>query len=218
MTETTAQITAETPAETGAGIPARPARGRPRSDRAHQAVVDAAGDVLMERGMAGFTMEAVATRARVSKATLYKWWPSRSAVAIDGFFARVRESVSVPETASTEQALLFQVDALRELFAHTACGPLMRSLAGQAQSDPDIGDALRERWLGPRRAVSERILRDGIAAGAIRADIDVAVTLDQLFGPLYYRLFFGHEPLTAELARQLVAQVMAAIRAPGTSD
>lgn len=194
-----------------------PARGRPRSDRARRAVLEAAGDVLMERGMTGFTMEAVAARARVSKATLYKWWPSRSAVAIDGFFARVRESVVVPESASTEQALVFQVDALRKLFAHTACGPLMRSLAGQAQTDPDIGDALRERWLGPRRVASERILRDGIARGEIRPDIDVAVTLDQLFAPLYYRLFFGHEPLAAGLARQVVAQVMAGIRAPGAA-
>jgi AcrR family transcriptional regulator len=194
-----------------------PARGRPRSDRARRAILEAAGDVLMERGMTGFTMEAVAARARVSKATLYKWWPSRSAVAIDGFFARVRESVVVPEAASTEQALLFQVDALRELFADTACGPLMRSLVGQAQTDPDIGDALRDRWLGPRRVASERILRDGIARGEIRPDIDLAVTLDQLFAPLYYRLFFGHEPLTAGLARRVVAQVMAGIREPGAS-
>jgi AcrR family transcriptional regulator len=196
---------------------ARPGRGRPRSDRARQAVLDAAGDILMERGMAGFTMEAVATRARVSKATLYKWWPSRSAVAIDGFFARVRESVTVPASVPTGQALLLQVDALRELFAETTCGPLMRSLVGQAQADPDIGVALRERWLGPRRVASERILRDGIATGQIRPDIDVSLTLDQLFAPLYYRLFFGHEPLTEDFARRLVAQVMTAIRAPGAS-
>jgi AcrR family transcriptional regulator len=167
----------------------------------------------MECGMTAFTMEAVAARARVSKATLYKWWPSRSAVAIDGFFARVQESVAVPAAAPTGQALFLQVDALRALFAQTACGPLMRSLIGQAQADPDIAEALRERWLSPRRAVAERILRDGIATGQVRADIDVPVTLDQLFGPLYYRLVFGHEPLTAALARSLVDQVMAAVGA-----
>jgi AcrR family transcriptional regulator len=161
--------------------------------------------------MTAFTMEAVAARAGVSKATLYKWWPSRSAVAIDGFFARVRESVTVPDAASTGQALLFQVDALRVLFAESACGPLMRSLIGQAQTDPDVGDALRERWLAPRRTVAERILRDGIAAGEVRADIDVSVTLDQLFAPLYYRLVFGHEPRSAAFARRLVDQVMVGI-------
>ena len=197
------------------GNTARAPRGRPRSDRARQAVLDAAGDLLVEGGITAFTMEAVATRAGVSKATLYKWWPSRSAVAIDGFFARVRESVAVIDAASTEQALLFQVEALRVLFADTACGPLMRSLMGQAQTDPDIHEALRERWLSPRRAVAEQILRDGIAGGQLRPDTDVPVALDQLFAPLYQRLVFGHEPLAAGLAERLVEQVMAGLRVPG---
>jgi AcrR family transcriptional regulator len=167
---------------------------------------------LIERGMPGFTMDAVAARAGVSKATLYKWWPSRSAVAIDGFFAHVQESIAVPTAASAEEALLFQVDALRALFADTAAGPLMQALAAQAQTDPEVRDALRERWMAPRRAAIVKILRDGIAAGEIRSDIDVAVTVDQLFAPVYYRLIFGHEPLSKVLARRLVRQVMAGLR------
>ncbi|GAA5195492.1 TetR/AcrR family transcriptional regulator [Rugosimonospora acidiphila] len=193
-------------------VPGR--RGRPRSARSRQAVLDAAADILMEGGMTSFTMEAVATRARVSKATLYKWWPSRSAVAIDGFFARVQETVAIAESLPTEQALLFQVNAVRELFAEDACGPLMRSLVGQAQSDPDIRDALRDRWLAPRREVTERILREAIAAGRVRPDIDLPLTIDQLFAPLYYRMIFGHEPLTEDFCQRLVAQVMAAVEVP----
>jgi AcrR family transcriptional regulator len=199
------------------GHPA-PARGRPRSERARQAILDAAGALLIERGMPGFTMEAVAARAGVSKATLYKWWPSRSAVAIDGFFARVQESIAVPTAASTEEALLFQVDGLRAVFADTACGPLMRALAAQAQTDPEVRDALRQRWMAPRRAAIVKVLRDGIAAGEIRSDIDVAVAVDQLFAPLYHRLIFGHEPLSKVLARRLVRQTLAGLRpAPATA-
>ena len=72
--------------------------GRPRSERARQAVLAAAGELLVEGGMAAVTMEAVAARAGVSKVTVYKWWPSRGAVAIDAYFEHFRQTITFADT------------------------------------------------------------------------------------------------------------------------
>jgi len=85
----------------------------------------------------------------------------------------------------------------------------MRSLIADAQSQDEIATAIREQWLRPRRAVAADLVREGIAAGEFRADIDIEVTLDLLFGPVYYRLMLGHEtlnePFAAASARHLIA-------------
>lgn len=186
-------------------------RGRPRSERARLAILAAAGELMLAGGINAATMEAIAERACVSKATIYKWWPNRGAVALDGFLAMVRDSIIVPEGLNTADALRFQVSALVVLFRDTASGPLMRALVGQADRDPEIARAIRERWLAPRRAVTAEILRAGIESGEIRPDIDVGVASDQLFAPVYHRLFFGHEPLDDGLTDLIVDHALAGL-------
>jgi AcrR family transcriptional regulator len=197
---------------TAGGIEPVRRRGRPRSVQARAAILAAAGQLLLEGGTAACTMEAIAVRAGVSKATIYRWWPSRGAVALEGFLEETRDSIEIPEDLSTQEALRFQINGLIGLFRDSTCGPLMRALIGQAQSDDDIARALRERWLGPRRAVAAAVIRSGIERGEVRDDVDVAVAADQLFGPVYYRLVFGHDRLDGELADRLVAQVMIGLR------
>jgi AcrR family transcriptional regulator len=183
-------------------------RGRPRSERARLAILAAAGELMLEGGVNAASMEAIAERAGVSKATIYKWWPSRGAVALDGFLAQALETIAVPEGLSTREGLRFQVGALVRLFRDTPSGPLMRALVSQAECDPEIARAVRERWLAPRRAVAMEIIRAGMVSGEIRPDVDVGVVSDQLFAPIYHRLIFGHEPLDDELADRLVDQAM----------
>jgi len=177
------------------------------------AILAAAGELMLEGGVTAASMEAIAERAGVSKATIYKWWPSRGAVALDGFLAQAQDTIAVPEGLSTRDALHFQLLALVRLFRDTPSGPLMRALVSQAECDPEIARAVRERWLAPRRAVAIQIVRDGMAGGELRADLDVDVVSDQLFAPIYHRLVFGHEPLDDTLAARLVDQAMAGLRA-----
>jgi AcrR family transcriptional regulator len=188
-------------------------RGRPRSERARQAILAAAGELMLEGGLTAASMEAIAERAGVSKATIYKWWPSRGAVALDGFLAQAQHTMVVREGLSTREALRSHLVALIRLFRDTPSGPLMRALASQAECDPEIARAIRERWLAPRRAVSHEIIRNGVATGEVRRDVDATVLIDMLYAPIYYRLIFGHEPLTDELADQLIDHALAGVRA-----
>lgn len=194
------------------GAPVRPVRpGRPRSEARRAAILAAAGDLMIEGGLRAATMEAIAARAGVGKATIYKWWPSRGAVALEGFMLKAADSWTLPEGVSAPEALRTLAVAVVRLFTRTPAGPLMRALAADAQSDPEIGQALREQWLGPRRAVVADVIRKGMEAGELRPDLDVSATLDLVFAPVYYRLLFSHEPLDEAFAEHAVEYLIAGI-------
>jgi AcrR family transcriptional regulator len=197
----------------GVGTPGR--QGRPRSEARRAAILAAAGELMLEGGLPAATMEAIATRAGVGKATIYKWWPSRAAVALEGFMVGAADSWSLPEGSTAPEALRVLVTSAVRLFAGTFAGQLMRSLAADAQSQPEIARALREQWFGPRRAVAAEIIRKGIDNGELRADLDLAATLDLVFAPVYYRLLFSHEPLDEEFAARSIEHVLQGIAAAG---
>lgn len=185
---------------------------RRRGEQVRDAVLTAAGELMLEGGLAAATMEAIAARAGVSKRTLYKYWPSRGAVALEGFMRSAATSWSLPENASAAESLEGLVVAAARLFTQTPAGPLMRSLIADAQSQDEIATAIRDQWLRPRRAVSADLIRQGIAAGEFRADIDVEVTLDLLFAPVYYRLVLGHDTLDEPFAAASVRLLIAGLR------
>jgi AcrR family transcriptional regulator len=199
----------------GTGTPARP--GRPRSESRRTAILAAAGELMLEGGLSAATMEAIAARAGVGKATIYKWWPSRGAVALEGFMVSAAGSWSLPEGASAPEALRVLATSAVRLFVGTPAGQLMRALAADAQSQPEIALALREQWFGPRRAVVAEIIRKGVEDGELRAGLDVPATVDLVFAPIYYRLLFSHEPLDEEFAARSIEHVLQGIAAPGNS-
>ncbi len=184
-----------------------PRAGRPRSERARLAVLEAAADLLIEGGLATTTIEAVAARAGVSKVTIYKWWPTRGSVAVDAYFHRFRETIEFEDSGDLAADLTAQVGLLVEAFGGRA-GRVMAELIGLAQSDPELAATLRDRWLDPRRAASAAVLRRAVERGQLRPDTDIAALLDQLYAPVYYRLTMGHEPLDGRLAPTLVRTVL----------
>ena len=127
----------------------------------------------------------------------------------------VADSWSLPEELPAPEALYVLMRNAVRLFSNGPAGPLMRALAADAQSQPEIAQALRERWLGPRRALAAAAIVRGIDRGELRPDVDLAATLDMLFAPIYYRLLFSHEPLDEEFASRLIGQVLQGIGLPG---
>jgi AcrR family transcriptional regulator len=183
-------------------------RGRPRSEPRRAAILAAAGDLMLEGGLKAATIEAIAARAGVGKATIYKWWPSRGAVALEGFMVKAADSWSLPQDATAPEALKLLAVAAVRLFRESPAGALMRALTADAQADPDLARALREQWFGPRRAVAAAIIQQGMRDGQLRSDLDVEATLDLIFAPVYYRLVYGHQPLSEAFAEQSVDQVL----------
>ncbi len=175
------------------------------------AIMEAAADLLTEGGLAAASIEAIAARAGVSKVTIYKWWPSRGAVAVDAYFHRYQQTIQVEDTGDVAHDLAMQIRALIQAFRGSA-GRVMTELIGQAQSDPALAEVLRSRWLQPRREAAAGVLQRYVDRGEIRPDIDAGIVMDQLYAPVYYRLAMQHEPLFDELADTLVANLLDGIR------
>ena len=185
--------------------------GRPRSERARLAIMEAAADLLIEGGLAAATIEAIAARAGVSKVTIYKWWPTRGAVAIDAYFHRYQQTIAFEDSGDVAHDLTVQIQALAEAFRGRA-GQVMAELIGQAQSDAALAEMLRARWIQPRREMTGIVLRRAIDRGQIRADVDIDILMDQLYAPLYYRITVRHQPLGEALAPALVRNILDGVR------
>lgn len=182
--------------------------GRPRDESARQRILDAALVLLEELGFAAATVDAIAARAGVGKATVYRWWPNKAAVVIDAFREAVVPELPFPDTGSIEEDIRVQ---MRE-FARLLTGRRGRTLAAivaAAQSDADVAAALWENWLGIRRAEAKTAL---LKKPQWPAHADPELLLDLLYGPMYYRLLLKHLPLSAEYAESIADLALKAIR------
>lgn len=140
-------------------------RGRPRSAAVREKVVRAAAELALDGGSGAATVDAIAKRAEVSRTTIYKWWPSASAIVLEGLLDAVRDSIVRPPGSSTVQALVHHVRALFDILADPAVGPLLRNVIAASASDPAIERALLDQWIAPRRAAVAVTLREAVTAG-----------------------------------------------------
>jgi AcrR family transcriptional regulator len=196
-------------ADTSAGL-----QGRPRSEKARRAILEAAIELVKCDGFAAVTVEAIAARAGVSKATIYRWWPNKAAVVADGFLELTApEVLFFMETGSVREHLKLQMHELARVLA-SENGKLIAALLAEGQADPEVAKTLRSHWISPRREATREILRHGIEHGELRADIDLEATMDALYGPIYYRLLGGHAPLDEHFIEALADHVMVGLNAP----
>lgn len=193
-------------------IPARRGRGRRPADDVRRDILSAAGKLLFSEGMASFTIERVAATAGVSKMSIYKWWPSKGALALDGYFAAVENTLAFPDTGDIEADLLTQLRAFVHLTVDTPAGRVVAELVGQAQTDPDLSAAFREHYSGPRRKLAVAVMERAQQRGQLRADVDPRIVVDQLWGACYHRLLIPDEPVTEEFVAGLVTNLMRGLR------
>lgn len=180
--------------------------------KARTAVLDAAMALVREHGYAALTIEGIAARAGVAKTTIYRSWPGKAAVVMDAVLATSDPKLSFPDTGSAEEDLRLQMSRVAALFTDPGFGRPFVGLLAESQHDPALADALHEWLIRARRAGAAEVLRRGVRRGELRADVDVEVAIDALYGALYYRLLVSHQPLTAEYAESVVAEVFAGLR------
>ena len=186
--------------------------GRPRSERARRAILHAANELLERDGFAAVTVEAISERAKVSKATVYRWWPNRAAVVMDGFLTTVSSEVPFPHTGHALEDIRLHMQRLTEAFGGKI-GRTVAALIAEGQADPELAEALRSRWLSVRRAEAREILELGVERGELRDDLDLEVAVDVLYGPIYYRMLVGHAPLDDDFADALADHIFAGLGA-----
>jgi AcrR family transcriptional regulator len=181
--------------------------GRPRSERATAAILRAAGELLDSRGLDGLSVDAIAARAGVSKATIYRWWPNKAAIVMDAVLNVTAPQIPFPDTGSAREDLRQQMRSVVGLFTKTATGRALVALIAQSQHDAVTATALHERFIAPRRTTAGDVLRRGIAGGELRADLDIDTAIDTLYGALYYRLLVSGDPLTPRYVDRVIDHI-----------
>ncbi|WP_025088658.1 TetR/AcrR family transcriptional regulator [Mycobacteroides abscessus] len=176
-------------------------------------VLQAAGELLFTEGMGGFTIDKVAALSGASKMTIYKWWPSKGALALDGYFSKVEPDLNFPDSGEIERDLRAQMRAFLGVIRDTAAGAIIGELIGQAQVDPELKAAFLQRYSGPRRALAVAAIRRAQERGQLRANVDPEVMVDQLWGACYHRLLVPDQPLTAGFVDALLDNLFKGIGA-----
>ncbi|MBT9494501.1 MAG: TetR/AcrR family transcriptional regulator [Paucibacter sp.] len=191
---------------------ARP-RGRPRSMTAHAAILQAARELMALFGPAGVTMEAVAARAGVGKPTVYRWWPDRHAVAMAALMdAQPQAPADKSAPAQSLAASLTQQMLTIVATFSSANGRNLASLVAASDPHTELSKAFRNHFVLARREEGRVLLQAALQRGELRADLGLDVTLDLLYGPLFFRLLLGHAPLDATFVEQLLAQLLPSLR------
>jgi AcrR family transcriptional regulator len=188
--------------------PVAAGRGRPRSAEADRAILAATLDLLGSRGLAAMSIEEIAARAGVGKATIYRRWPSKGLLALDAFVTSFQEQQPLPDTGTLRGDLVAALTAWVRAVTQTSMGPMLTGLIAEAQHDPSLRAAWRERVLEPLRTQHRVMLDRAIARGEIPATVDQEVVLDLFFGAAQHRLLLGHLPLTDDFIRSVVDVIL----------
>jgi AcrR family transcriptional regulator len=183
------------------------APGRPRSEQAHSAILRSTLKLLGQNGFSELTIESVAARAGVGKATVYRWWPSKAALIADAFASSTTRKLHFPDTGSVRADMSQQMHQVIKIF-NSRRGRIVSAILGGGQSDRDLIAAFRERFLWPRRREAYATLKRGILRGELRKDVDMDLLLDSLYGPIYMRFLIRHDKLTPEFVDSLCELVL----------
>jgi len=186
--------------------PIRPL-GRPRDEACRQRIRNAALELLEEAGFADVTCDAIAERSGSSKATIYRWWPNKTAVIIDAFVGCMTPELPLRETATLEEYVRLHI----RLFAKALGGRngrLLAAVIAAAQNDPEVEAAFLNHWIKPRRAVSRKMLLKFRASGRLPAEAEVEQVLDVMYGPLYFLLLIRHTRPTPVYADSLASLLL----------
>src|ERR687896_201621 len=109
---------------------------RRRNEKARSAILRAARELLDRRGFRRLTIEGIAERAGVGKATIYRWWPSKAAVAMDGVLEAASPRIPFPDTGSAREDVRRQIASVIELYTRTKTGRGIRALIAESQPTP----------------------------------------------------------------------------------
>jgi AcrR family transcriptional regulator len=170
-------------AETESG----PGPGRPRSEQAHRAILDATLELLSQVGYDRLTVSGVAARAGVGKATIYRRWPSKLPLVIEAF-SQLPE-LAVPDTGNVVDDLTELLKGFVEILAATPLACVLPILAGEGARDPELSRTLAPLFKA-RREPLIRVLERAVARSELPPDIDVEAAADVIMGPVVTRLVF----------------------------
>jgi AcrR family transcriptional regulator len=181
--------------------------GRPRSEQADRAIIEAALDEFAESGAEGLCIEKVAAKAGVGKATIYRRWPGKEDLLLDAL-AALKLPLPAPKGESVRDDLVLLLDAMRSEAVDPRQVRQFALLLGEGDRYPRLLDRYVEAVVEPRRDVFRTVLRRGMATGELREETNIELAVDLLTGAVLARARLGHERAERGYARRLVDELL----------
>jgi rhodanese-related sulfurtransferase len=163
----------------------------------------------LQFGLDSVGMDAIAMRAGVSKATIYRWWPTKESLALDAIYHEW--TAAHPESAGSGSLRVDLYSLLRpwvRLLNDRPYGRVVAAILAKVQTDDRFAEEYRTRFIDRRRQRARAIMQRAIESGEIGAGTNVELALDLLYGPVYHRLLHGHAPLDEPFVRGVVDTVV----------
>ncbi|MCA0278663.1 MAG: TetR/AcrR family transcriptional regulator [Proteobacteria bacterium] len=185
--------------------------GARRSLESAEAILEAAEAVLIENGYSGFSIEAVARRARAGKPTIYRWWSSKTALLLE-VYQRQKRDITYSDTGAIEEDLFIFAKSLFSQWRDTPAGNIFRSLVAEAQQDPAAAEALAEYSAG-RRAHTGKLIERAKARGEVAADIEPSQIADLVSSYAWVHLLTGRLDEDDATLRKAIRVIVHGIKA-----
>ena len=158
-------------------------RGRPRSAVADRAIIEAVLEELIESGIDGLSLEQVAQRACVAKATIYRRWPNKEALVLDALLTVEEPLPELPGTSARDD-LVALVDGIRRRKKHDVANRLYPGMISDGSRYPEIAATYKKVVVERRREMVRDAVRRGIANGELRDDLDVETLALMMVAPM----------------------------------
>ena len=196
----------------GNGTGAKRGPGRPRSEESRQSILRSTLKLLkQDGGFADLSIEAIAADANVGKTTVYRWWPTKAALVADAFSASAEEELQFPNTGSVQRDMNLQMRRLIRIF-RSPRGKVVAAMLAGGQSEPELIEPYRDRFLWPRRRQAYQTLQRGVDRGELPDDSDLDLILDSLYGPIYMRFLIRHDKLNESFADEICGLVLQGLK------
>jgi AcrR family transcriptional regulator len=177
--------------------------GRPRSTTADEAILDAAVEIFGERGFEGLSVEDVAARAGVSKATIYRRYPSKVDLVVAAASCLAADEIAFPDTGNLGDDLRGLAHSLIKAFNDSAVGRVMPVMVFERRRYPALDEGY-QRFLSDRKARTRQLLRRAVDRGELPDDTNVEVMSSMLVGPIFHRFLVTREPIDDSFVDALV--------------
>jgi AcrR family transcriptional regulator len=183
--------------------------GRPRSEAAEKAILDATLRLLADLGYGGLTMDKVAAEAKVSKATMYRRWPSKVHLVITAFSQLPQ--LPCPNTGNLRQDLIDVLGSFLLITKNTSLAGVLPTLAGERARIPELADYLDEATRQRREPVKQ-VLQRAIKRGDLPAKTDLELAIDLIMSPLVMRIFFTNNPADVRFLEQVIDHTLKGLK------
>ena len=181
-----------------------------RSEEARTAVLEAADNLLVERGFAGVTMEGIAAAAGVAKQTIYRWWKSKTDVLMDAFLEDVAQGLHAQNLGNLSADLQQHVLGLAEMLAVSDTGAVFRALMAEAQHDPELAVRIRTQFIDPQRIRDRFPFEQAMKRGELPQNFDIESAVEELLSPIYYRVLVSGQSVSRSYVEDRVRRLLLA--------